>query len=75
MFLWVCYLSLTQLSSFSSLDMENHRAELVSLAEKDPEFFKFLEEQETDLLEFNESDYEADETEERGGEEEGETVG
>lgn len=70
----MCYLFLLlNLSSFSSLDMENHRAELVSLAEKDPEFFKFLKEQEADLLEFNESDYEADETE--GGGEEGETVG
>lgn len=41
--------------------MESHRAELEKLSEKDPEFYKFLEEQDADLLEFNESDYEIDE--------------
>lgn len=46
--------------------MQSHRAELEELSSKDPEFYKFLKEQDADLLEFNESDYEIDEGE--GGE-------
>jgi nucleolar complex protein 2 len=38
--------------------MDSHRAELAELSEKDPDFYKFLKEQDADLLEFNESDVE-----------------
>lgn len=41
--------------------MDTHRSDLEKLAEKDPEFYKFLKEQDADLLEFNESDYEMEE--------------
>jgi nucleolar complex protein 2 len=53
--------------------MSSHRAELEKLSEKDPEFYKFLKEQDADLLEFDESDVEMNEelgVEEEEGEQE-----
>ncbi|MCP9261450.1 hypothetical protein DINM_004814 [Dirofilaria immitis] len=38
------------------LTSSSHRKQLVELAEKDPKFYKFLKEQESDLLQFDESD-------------------
>lgn len=43
------------LSQTSSLDGETHLRELAQLAEKDPEFFKYLQENDKELLEFDPS--------------------
>lgn len=39
----------------------SHRQELEDIAEKDPEFFKFLQQEDADLLDFNDSDVDIDE--------------
>ncbi|VIO93364.1 conserved hypothetical protein,hypothetical protein [Brugia malayi] len=44
-----------------NLTLSNHKKQLGELAEKDPEFFKFLKEQESDLLHFDESDSDVEE--------------
>ncbi|EJD75679.1 nucleolar complex protein [Loa loa] len=43
------------------LTLSSHKKQLVELAEKDPEFYKFLKEQESDLLHFDESDSDVEE--------------
>ncbi|KAI6172045.1 hypothetical protein M3Y98_00929500 [Aphelenchoides besseyi] len=45
-------------SYYSRPIMQNHRAELEKIAKDDPEFYKFLKDEEADLLDFNDSDIE-----------------
>ena len=42
------------LESGSEIDEEDHRGQLDALAEKDPDFYKYLQENDAELLEFNE---------------------
>lgn len=37
---------------------QSHRKQLEEIAKKDPEFFKFLQQEDADLLDFNDSDVE-----------------
>jgi hypothetical protein len=50
-------------------EISQHKAELEALKKKDPEFYKYLEDYDKELLEFDEED------EEMGGEEEEEAAG
>ncbi|OZC11778.1 hypothetical protein X798_00958 [Onchocerca flexuosa] len=49
------------LNDAEDLTLSTHKKQLVELAQKDPKFFKFLKEQESDLLNFDESDSDVDE--------------
>lgn len=49
------------LSDTENLTISGHKRQLVELAEKDPEFYKFLKEQESDILQFDESDSDVEE--------------
>jgi nucleolar complex protein 2 len=44
-------------SSDSDLDEETHKEQLEALAKKDPEFYKYLNENEPELLDFEEGDF------------------
>ncbi|KAI9727401.1 MAG: Nucleolar Complex 2 protein [Cirrosporium novae-zelandiae] len=60
----------SQSSSDEEEDVETHQAELKALAEKDPEFYKFLKENDTELLDFAENGDLAEVDALSGGEEE-----
>ena len=48
-----CQLNHIQISLFTIGDGEAHLLELSKLAEKDPEFYKYLQENDQELLDFN----------------------
>ncbi|GAQ82293.1 hypothetical protein KFL_001060260 [Klebsormidium nitens] len=60
-------------------EISQHKAQLEALKKKDPEFYKYLEDYDKELLDFDEEEEEGegpeDEAEEEGGEEEHETEG
>ena len=58
------------LDGVDELDEEEHAQDLAKLAETDPEFYKYLQENDKDLLEFGQGDDEADDDEEDEEEEE-----